>query len=63
MALPPVDVLGSQVTDSDDDPLDLDGEETSRSGDPLAAANLDRVFAESWESLTDELLGGMTSFE
>ena len=64
LALPPADVLGLQFADSGDDPLDLDGEETSRSGDPLAAANLDRVFAESWKSLADELLlGGMTSFE
>jgi sugar lactone lactonase YvrE len=64
LALPPADVLGSQFADSGDYPMDLDGEETSRSGDPLSAENLDRVFAESWESLADELLlGGMTSFE
>ncbi len=64
LGLPPADVLGSQFADSDDDPLDLDGEETSRSGDPLSAGKLDHLFAEFRESLADELLlGRMTSFE
>jgi len=61
LAFPPADELGSQFADSDDDPLDLDGEITSRSGDPLSTENLDRVFAEYWESLGDELLGKMIS--
>ncbi len=53
--LPPADEAGSQFADPQDDPMHLDGQETSHSRDPLYAENLDRVYAESWESVEDEL--------
>ncbi len=63
LALPLADEARSHFTDPQDDPLDLGGQEASRSGDPLSAENLDRVFSEFWESLEDELFQGMTSLE
>ena len=63
LTLPLAQKAGSQFTDPQDDPLDLDGQETSPSRDPLSTENLDRLFAESWESVEDELFRRTTSFE
>ena len=63
LLLPLAAEIGSRFAEPQDDPLDLDGQETSLSRDLLDAKNLDRVFSEFWESLGDELIGGINSFK
>ncbi len=60
LALPLESGLG---TSDDDTDLGWNVKAASRSRDPLSTENLDRLFAESWESVEDELFRGTTSFE
>ncbi len=60
LALPLDSGLGTSDDDSD---LGWNVKAVSRSRDPLSNENLDRLFAESWESVEDELFRGTTSFE
>ena len=63
LPLPLAEEAGSPFADPQDNPLDLDGQETSPSRDPLSTEDLDRLFAEAWESVEDELFRGTTSSE
>ena len=50
-------------TSDDDTDLGWNVKAASRSRDPLSTENLDRLFAESWESVEAELFRETTSFE
>ncbi len=60
MALPLESGLG---TSDDDTDLGWNVKAASRSRDPLSTENLDRLFAESWESVEDQLFRRTTSSE